>query len=225
MALLLMIEDEPGLRLTLTDRLTAEGFTVESRADGLNGLAAARQAGYDLILLDVMLPGMDGFTICRTLREEGVDTPVLMLTARGQGDDRVAGLKIGADDYLPKPFHTPELLARIEALLRRAKKEPLAENLRIGDIEIDAKAAVVRRDGQEVALSAKEYQLLRFLAQRRGEVVSRDMLLKEVWGYNATPNTRTVDVHMTWLRQKMEKDPSAPVHLVTVRGMGYRFDG
>jgi DNA-binding response OmpR family regulator len=225
MALLLMIEDEPGLRLTLTDRLTAEGFTVESRADGLNGLAAARQAGYDLILLDVMLPGMDGFTICRTLREEGVDTPVLMLTARGQVDDRVAGLKIGADDYLPKPFHTPELLARIEALLRRAKKEPLAENLRIGDIEIDAKAAVVRRDGQEVALSAKEYQLLRFLAQRRGEVVSRDMLLKEVWGYNATPNTRTVDVHMTWLRQKMEKDPSAPVHLVTVRGMGYRFDG
>jgi DNA-binding response OmpR family regulator len=188
-------------------------------------LAAARQAGYDLILLDVMLPGMDGFTICRTLREEGVDTPVLMLTARGQVDDRVAGLKIGADDYLPKPFHTPELLARIEALLRRAKKEPLAENLRIGDIEIDAKAAVVRRDGQEVALSAKEYQLLRFLAQRRGEVVSRDMLLKEVWGYNATPNTRTVDVHMTWLRQKMEKDPSAPVHLVTVRGMGYRFDG
>ena len=225
MALLLMIEDEPGLRLTLTDRLTAEGFSVESRADGISGLAAARQTGYDLILLDVMLPGMDGFTICRTLRDEGVDTPVLMLTARGQVDDRVAGLKIGADDYLPKPFHTPELLARIEALLRRAKKEPLAENLRIGDIEIDARAAVVRREGQEVALSAKEYQLLRFLAQRRGEVVSREQLLKEVWGYHATPNTRTVDVHMTWLRQKMEKDPSAPVHLVTVRGMGYRFDG
>ena len=225
MALLLMIEDEPGLRLTLTDRLTAEGFSVESRADGISGLAAARQTGYDLILLDVMLPGMDGFTICRTLRDEGVDTPVLMLTARGQVDDRVAGLKIGADDYLPKPFHTPELLVRIEALLRRAKKEPLAENLRIGDIEIDARAAVVRRDGQEVALSAKEYQLLRFLAQRRGEVVSREQLLKEVWGYHATPNTRTVDVHMTWLRQKMEKDPSAPVHLVTVRGMGYRFDG
>ena len=225
MALLLMIEDEPGLRLTLTDRLTAEGFTVESRADGLSGLEAARRAGYDLILLDVMLPGMDGFTICRTLRDEGVDTPVLMLTARGQVDDRVAGLKLGADDYLPKPFHTPELLARIEALLRRAKKEPLAENLRVGDIEIDARAAVVRREGQEVALSAKEYQLLRFLAQRRGEVVSREVLLKEVWGYTATPNTRTVDVHMTWLRQKIEKDPSAPVHLVTVRGMGYRFDG
>lgn len=225
MALLLMIEDEPGLRLTLTDRLTAEGFTVESRADGLSGLEAARRAGYDLILLDVMLPGMDGFTICRTLRDEGVDTPVLMLTARGQVDDRVAGLKLGADDYLPKPFHTPELLARIEALLRRAKKEPLAENLRVGDIDIDARAAVVRREGQEVALSAKEYQLLRFLAQRRGEVVSREVLLKEVWGYTATPNTRTVDVHMTWLRQKIEKDPSAPVHLVTVRGIGYRLDG
>ena len=225
MALLLLIEDEPGLRLTLTDRLTAEGFTVESRAEGLSGLEAARRAGYDLILLDVMLPGMDGFTICRTLRDEGVDTPILMLTARGQVDDRVAGLKIGADDYLPKPFHTPELLARIEALLRRAKKDPLAENLRFGEIEIDAKAAIVRKNGQELVLSAKEYQLLRFLAQRRGEVVTRDVLLKEVWGYHSTPLTRTVDVHMTWLRQKLENDPSQPAYLITVRGMGYRFDG
>jgi two-component system, OmpR family, alkaline phosphatase synthesis response regulator PhoP len=224
MALLLLIEDEPGLRMTLTDRLIAEGYSVESRADGLLGLEAARQAGYDLILLDVMLPGMDGFSICRTLRDEGVDTPVLMLTARGQVDDRVAGLKIGADDYLPKPFHTPELLARIEALLRRAKKEPLAENMRFGDIEIDAKAAIVRKSGVEVALSSKEYQLLRFLVQRRGEVVTRDLLLKEVWGYHSMPNTRTVDVHMTWLRQKLESDPSQPVHLVTVRGIGYRFD-
>ena len=225
MALLLLIEDEPGLRLTLTDRLTAEGFTVESRAEGLSGLEAARRAGYDLILLDVMLPGMDGFTICRTLRDEGVDTPILMLTARGQVDDRVAGLKIGADDYLPKPFHTPELLARIEALLRRARKDPMAENLRFGEIEIDAKAAIVRKNGQEVMLSAKEYQLLRFLARRRGEVVTRDVLLKEVWGYHSTPLTRTVDVHMTWLRQKLENDPSQPAHLITVRGMGYRFDG
>ncbi len=225
MALLLLIEDEPGLRLTLTDRLTAEGFTVECRAEGLSGLEAARRAGYDLILLDVMLPGMDGFTICRTLRDEGVDTPILMLTARGQVDDRVAGLKIGADDYLPKPFHTPELLARIEALLRRARKDPLAETLRFGEIEIDAKAAIVRKNGQELVLSAKEYQLLRFLAQRRGEVVTRDVLLKEVWGYHSTPLTRTVDVHMTWLRQKLEDDPSQPAHLITVRGMGYRFDG
>lgn len=225
MALLLMIEDEPGLRMTLSDRLAAEGYQVETRSDGLAGLAAAREAGYDLILLDVMLPGMDGFTICRTLRDEGVDTPVLMLTARGQVDDRVTGLRIGADDYLPKPFHTPELLARIDALLRRARKEPLPENLRFGEIEIDAKAAVVRKNGQEVTLSAKEFQLLRFLVQRRGEVVTRETLLREVWGYNATPNTRTVDVHMTWLRQKLERDPSAPMHLVTVRGIGYRFDG
>jgi len=225
MSLLLLIEDEPGLRLTLTDRLIAEGFSVESRADGLLGLEAARGAGYDLILLDVMLPGMDGFAICRTLRAEGVDTPILMLTARGQVDDRVAGLKLGADDYLPKPFHTPELLARIEALLRRAKKEPLAESMRIGDIEIDAKAAIVRKGGHEVALSAKEYQLLRFLLQRRGEVVTRETLLKEVWGYHSMPNTRTVDVHMTWLRQKLERDPSQPAFLVTVRGMGYRLDG
>jgi DNA-binding response OmpR family regulator len=225
MALLLLIEDEPGLRLTLTDRLAAEGYSVESRADGVSGLAAARQAGYDLILLDVMLPGLDGFTVCRTLRDEGVDTPVLMLTARGQVDDRVAGLKLGADDYLPKPFHTPELLARIEALLRRAKKDPLAENVRAGDIEIDARAAIVRKKGLEVQLSAKEYQLLRYLVQRRGEVIGRDTLLKEVWGYHATTNTRTVDVHMTWLRQKIEDDPGSPAHLVTVRGIGYRFDG
>lgn len=224
MALLLLIEDEPGLRMTLTDRLEAEGFSVATRADGLLGLEAARSAGYDLILLDVMLPGMDGFTICRTLRAEGVDTPILMLTARGQVDDRVAGLKMGADDYLPKPFHTPELLARIEALLRRANKEPAAESLQFGNIEIDARAAVVRKDGGEVALSAKEYQLLRFLAQRMGEVVTRETLLREVWGYNSTPNTRTVDVHMTWLRQKLEADPSQPAHLLTVRGIGYRLD-
>lgn len=225
MALLLLIEDEPGLRMTLGDRLSAEGFTVETRADGLTGLEAARQAGFDLILLDVMLPGMDGFALCRTLREEGVDTPVLMLTARGHVDDRVAGLKLGADDYLPKPFHTPELLARIEALLRRAKKEPPAENVKFGDVEMDARAAVVRRGGVELALSAKEYQLLRYMAQHRGEVVTRETLLREVWGYAATPNTRTVDVHMTWLRQKVERDPAQPAYLVTVRGMGYRFDG
>ncbi len=225
MPLLLLIEDEPGLRLTLTDRLVAEGYSVESRADGLTGLEAARMAGFDLILLDVMLPGMDGFTLCRTLRDEGVDTPVLMLTARGQVDDRVAGLKIGADDYLPKPFHTPELLARIEALLRRAKKEPLGEHFRFGDVEIDAKAAIVRRAGSEVVLSAKEYQLLCFLVQHPGEAVTRETLLKEVWGYHATTNTRTVDVHMTWLRQKIEANPAEPVHLVTVRGIGYRLDG
>lgn len=221
---LLLIEDEPGLRLTLTDRLSAEGHTVESRAEGLSGLAAARQSGYDLILLDVMLPGIDGFEICRTLRDEGVDTPILMLTARSHVDDRVAGLKLGADDYLGKPFHTPELLARIEALLRRARKEPPAETIRFGDIEIDAKAAIVRKAGLEVSLSTKEYQLLRFLADRKGEAVTRETLLRDVWGYSTGTNTRTVDVHMTWLRQKLESDPSQPVHLVTVRGIGYRLD-
>ncbi len=224
MALILLIEDEPGLRLTLTDRLTAEGYSVVSRPDGPSGLDAARQAGYDLILLDVMLPGLDGFSLCRTLRDEAIDTPVLMLTARGQVDDRVTGLKLGADDYLPKPFHTPELLARMEALLRRARKSPPAEPVRFGDIEIDARAAIVRRNGAEVALSAKEYQLLLYLTAHKGQAVTRETLLKEVWGYHATPNTRTVDVHMTWLRQKLESDPSQPVHLVTVRGIGYRFD-
>jgi DNA-binding response OmpR family regulator len=224
MAILLLIEDEPGIRLTLTDRLTAEGHTVETRADGPSGLDAARRSGYDLILLDVMLPGLNGFTICKTLREEGVDTPILMLTARGQVDDRVTGLRLGADDYLTKPFHTPELLARIDALLRRARKEPHGEHLRFGDLEIDARAALVRKAGREVPLSAKEYQLLCYLARRAGEVVPRETLLTEVWGYNAATNTRTVDVHMTWLRQKIEENPSEPRHLVTVRGIGYRFD-
>lgn len=225
MPYLLLIEDEPGLRLTLTDRLLAEGYSVESRIEGLSGLEAARQSGFDLILLDVMLPGVDGFTLCRTLRAEGVTTPILMLTARGQVDDRVAGLQIGADDYLPKPFHFPELIARIEALLRRTRKEPPPTNVRFGQIEIDSRAAIVRKGGTEVALSAKEYQLMRFLVERRGEAVARETLLKEVWGYHAGTNTRTVDVHMTWLRQKLEPDASQPIHFVTVRGIGYRFDG
>ncbi len=225
MALILIVEDEAGLRLTLTDRLKAEGYLVESREDGIAGLDAARARGYDLILLDVMLPGLDGFRVCQTLREEGVDTPVIMLTARGNVGDRITGLKSGADDYLPKPFHMQELLLRMEAILRRTKKEALAENVRFGLIEIDAKAAVVRRGGVEVTLSAKEYQLMRYLVERPGEVVNRETLLREVWGYNATPNTRTVDVHMTWLRQKLEADPATPAHFVTVRGIGYRFDG
>jgi DNA-binding response OmpR family regulator len=224
MALILIVEDEPGLRLTLTDRLSAEGYVVESREDGIAGLDAARARGYDLILLDVMLPGLDGFRVCQTLREEGVDTPVIMLTARGNVGDRITGLKSGADDYLPKPFHMQELLLRMEAILRRTRKEALAANVRFGDIEIDAKAAVVRRKGAEVTLSAKEYQLMRFLVERPGAVVGRETLLREVWGYNATPNTRTVDVHMTWLRQKLEADPATPAHFVTVRGIGYRFD-
>jgi two-component system, OmpR family, alkaline phosphatase synthesis response regulator PhoP len=225
MALVLIVEDEAGLRLTLTDRLTAEGYRVESRADGDAGYEAARARGYDLILLDVMLPGRDGFALAKALREEGIDTPVLMLTARGQVDDRITGLRSGADDYLAKPFHMQELLLRMEAILRRTRKEELPQNVRFGMIEVDAKAAVVRKNGDEVTLSAKEYQLMRYLVQRKGEVVSRETLLKDVWGYGSTPNTRTVDVHMTWLRQKLEADPSTPSHFVTVRGLGYRFDG
>lgn len=224
MALILIVEDEPGLRLTLTDRLKAEGYVVETRGDGIAGLDAARAHGYDLILLDVMLPGIDGFQVCEKLREEGIDTPIIMLTARGNVGDRITGLKAGADDYLPKPFHMQELLLRMEAILRRTRKEALSANVRFGAIEIDAKAAIVRRDGAEVTLSAKEYQLMRYLVERPGEVVNRETLLREVWGYNATPNTRTVDVHMTWLRQKLEADPATPAHFVTVRGIGYRFD-
>ncbi|MBM3784769.1 MAG: response regulator transcription factor [Acidobacteria bacterium] len=223
--MVLIVEDEPGLRLTLSDRLVAEGFRVETRLDGVSGLEAARAGGFDIILLDVMLPGRSGFEVCASLREDGIDTPVVMLTARGQVDDRITGLRAGADDYVAKPFHMEELLLRMEAILRRTKLEPLSSNVRFGDIEVDAKAAIVRRNGTELTLSAKEYQLMRYLVEKKGEVVARETLLKEVWGYNATPNTRTVDVHMTWLRAKLEADPSQPVHFVTVRGHGYRFDG
>jgi len=226
---ILLVEDEPGLVLTLTDRLMSEGYDVESEGDAVRGLAQGSTGNFDLILLDVMLPGGSGFDVCRTLRQRGVQTPILMLTARGQVVDRVVGLKLGADDYLVKPFEMAELLARIEALLRRgatpASAAPIGETFRFGDISIDFRKAEVMKSGQSIDLSAREFKLLRYFVEHRGAALSRDELLNEVWGYNAMPSTRTVDVHVAWLRQKIEPNPRHPQFILTVHGMGYKFAG
>ncbi len=223
---LLLIEDEPGLVLTLTDRLTSEDYHVETALDGELGLARAAGEPFDLILLDVMLPKKNGFDVCRDLRQQGVVTPILMLTARGQVVDKVVGLKLGADDYLTKPFEMIELLARIEALMRRV---PAAQHTpdayQFGDVRIDFRRAEVERGGAPVEVSAKEFQLLRYFVEHAGAVLSREELLNKVWGYAALPTTRTVDVHVSWLRQKLEANPRHPQHILTVHGLGYKFVG
>ena len=226
-ARVLLVEDEPGLQLALTDRLIAEGYRVETAADGDTAVRRAGGEPFDVIILDVMLPGRDGFDVARTVRQQGVQTPILMLTARTQVVDRVVGLKLGADDYLTKPFEMMELLARIEALLRRA---PTAsgvslERFQFGNVLVDARKAEVSRDGALVELSAKEFHLLRYFIEHRGATISREELLTEVWGYQATPSTRTVDVHVAWLRQKLEPHPRVPQYIITVHGLGYKFLG
>ena len=222
---LLLVEDEPNLVMTLTDRLVAEGYEVEAVGHAAAALERGAAAAHDLILLDVMLPGGNGFDICRTLRQRGVRAPILMLTARGQVVDRVVGLKLGADDYLVKPFDMAELLARIEALLRRAPAAATAtsDGFRFADVTIDFRRAEVSRNGQPIELSAREYKLLRYFVEHEGATISRDELLNQVWGYHAMPSTRTVDVHIAWLRQKLETNPRHPQHLLTVHGLGYKF--
>jgi two-component system alkaline phosphatase synthesis response regulator PhoP len=223
---LLLVEDEPGLVMTLTDRLLAEGYEVESATTAPTGLELASGGGFDAILLDVMLPGGNGLDVCRTLRQRGVQTPILMLTAKGQVVDRVVGLKLGADDYLVKPFEMAELLARIEALLRRsaaAAAAPVGDTFRFADVAIDFRRAEVTKAGQMLDLSAREFKLLRYFVEHRGAALTRDELLNEVWGYNAMPSTRTVDVHVAWLRQKLEDNPRHPQYIITVHGLGYKF--
>jgi two-component system, OmpR family, alkaline phosphatase synthesis response regulator PhoP len=224
---LLIIEDEPGLVLTLTDRLGREGYRVESASDGEVGLLRALDEPFDLILLDVMLPGRNGLDVLRDLRQQGVDTPVIMLTARGQVVDKVVGLKLGADDYLAKPFEMMELLARVEARLRRPvpKDTVDADAYRFGAVQVDFRKAEATRDGRPLELSAREYRLLRYFIEHRGATISRDELLNQVWGYNAMPNTRTVDVHVAWLRQKIEPNPRHPQYVLTAHGLGYKFVG
>jgi len=223
----LLIEDEAGLRLTLTDRLTSEGYAVDSASDGQSGLERAASGAYDLIVLDVMLPRMNGFDVCREVRRRGVTAPILMLTARGQVVDKVVGLKLGADDYLTKPFEMPELMARLEALLRRrpSAARPGGEAYRFGDVVVDFRRAEVTRGGQLVDLSAREFKLLRHFIEHRGATLSRDELLTEVWGYDEMPLTRTVDVHVAGLRQKIEANPKAPEYILTMHGLGYKFAG
>jgi len=223
---LLLIEDEPGLVRTLTDRLRSEGYEVQSASAGPTGLDRATRERWDVILLDVMLPGASGFDICRDLRQRSVTTPVIMLTARGQIVDKVLGLKLGADDYITKPFDLMELSARIEVQLRRATAATNGpQQYRFGVIEVDFRKAEVTRSGQQIELSAREYLLLKYLIEHREATITRDQLLNEVWGYHAMPSTRTVDVHVAWLRQKIEPNPKHPQYLLTVHGMGYKFIG
>jgi two-component system alkaline phosphatase synthesis response regulator PhoP len=221
---ILLVEDEPGLRKILCDRIRDEGFKVETACDGIEGHEKIAGGLFDLIVLDVMLPRKSGLDLCRDLRQDGINTPILMLTARTQTFDKVVGLKIGADDYLTKPFEMPELLARIEALLRRPALKTPSCVLRFGTIRFDSRRAELWRDGKQVPLSAREFQLLRYFAEHRGEALTRDELLQAVWGYDSAPSTRTVDVHVAWLRQKLEEDPKQPKRIVTVHGIGYRFD-
>lgn len=223
---ILLVEDEPGLVMTLGDRLRSEGYHVESAGDGQTGLDMAGDGSFDLIILDVMLPQKSGIEVCRDLRQRGISTAILMLTARGQTVDKVVGLKIGADDYLTKPFEMMELLARVEALLRRAPAYGGAGNVyQFGSIRMDLRRTEVVRHGKPVTLSAKEFQLLRYLAEHRGTTVSRETLLSEVWGYGGVTSSRTVDVHIAWLRQKLEDDPRQPQWILTVHGMGYKLAG
>ncbi|HEY0429325.1 MAG TPA: response regulator transcription factor [Pyrinomonadaceae bacterium] len=223
----LLVEDEEGLILTLTDRLQSEGFAVKSATDGEAGFALASSENFDLIILDVMLPKKNGYDVCRDLRRKGISTPVLMLTAKGETIDKVLGLKLGADDYLTKPFEVIELLARIEALLRRSPNtnQNSSESFRFGDVSIDFSRAEVLKLGESIELSAMEFKLLQFLIENRGRVHSRNQLLDEVWGYDAMPSTRTVDVHIAWLRQKLESNPKYPQFIQTVHGFGYKFVG
>lgn len=232
---ILVVDDEVSLQETLTYKLEKEGYQVEVAGDGLTALELARSTNPDLIILDVMLPGMDGFEVCRTLRQE-TNIPVLMLTARDDEIDRVVGLEVGADDYLPKPFSMRELIARVKALLRRvrlireevgtaAQEVNLPQIMTFGDLEIDMTRREVRLNGVVVPCKPKEYDLLTFMGQHKGRVLTREMILERVWGWGFMGDSRTVDVHIRWLREKIEPIPENPQRIVTVRGAGYRFEG
>lgn len=222
---ILLIEDEPGLVITVTDLLAGAGYEVDSAADGESGLAKALARHFDLIILDVMLPKKSGLDVCRDLRQKGADIAILMLTAKTQVIDRVVGLKLGADDYLTKPFDPSELLARVEALLRRVQKENRipVRTFQFGDVAVDFERGEVRVGVRPVSLAAKELQLLRYLVDNRERVVPREEILQNVWEYNSDVSSRTIDVHVVWLRQKLEKNPQLPEHIRTIRGKGYRF--
>ncbi len=224
---ILFVEDEIGFAVGVRDRLEAEGYRVEWARTGTAGYEAARSQTFDLIVLDVMLPGRNGFDVCRDLRRDGVNTPVLMLTARGEVADRVVGLKLGADDYVQKNCEPIELMARIEALLRRTSgaRPALGESVAFGDVKVDRSRHEVTRKGKKVVLSPVEFRLLEYLLDRRGAVVSREELLENVWGLDGQTMSRTVDVHIAGLRKKIEDDSRYPRHLLTVKGAGYKLAG
>ncbi|MDP2320258.1 MAG: response regulator transcription factor [Acidobacteriota bacterium] len=225
---ILVIEDEPQMRLGLRDNLELEGYEVETAADGDEGLQKAGTFSPDLVILDVMLPKKNGFDVCRDLRARSVGTPIVMLTARSAETDKVLGLELGADDYVTKPFSITELLARVRAVLRRSGAgavKPAADVMRIGDIEIDFKLHQARRGKVRIEFTAREFDLLRYFVLHTGQVVTREQILNEVWGYEEFPTTRTIDNFVAKLRQKIEKSPHAPEHILTIHGSGYKFVG
>ena len=224
----LIVEDEEAILLALEDDLRAEGYEVASATDGPGGLSMAENQDYDLIILDIMLPGMNGFEVCKRLRQAEVTTPILILTAKSQEIDKVLGLELGADDYVTKPFGRRELLARVKAILRRGTSPPTEtelESCRFGDVEVDFRRYVVRKDGRAVHLTSREYALLRFLVEHSDDVVGRSEILDQVWGDAASVYPRTVDTHVGRLRKKLEDDPKNPRYIVGIRGVGYRFAG
>jgi two-component system alkaline phosphatase synthesis response regulator PhoP len=222
---LFLIEDDPGLTRALKDFLGSEGYNVEVATDGAVALDIALAEYFDLIILDVMLPTLGGFEVCRELRARDIDTPVLMLTARDRVNDKILGFRCGADDYLTKPFDMNELCVRLEALIRRSSKsERDITRYVFGNLQVDLAELQILKDGRKIELSEREGRLLRYLIRHRRTVISRDTLLEHVWGYNTMPYTRTVDVHILRLRQKIEEDPRSPKFIITVHGLGYRFD-
>lgn len=224
MSRILLIEDEPDIALGLSMDLEAEGHTVDTVADGLTASRQGRESRYDLILLDVMLPRRDGFEVLRDLRRAGVQTPVLMLTARAQEAEKVMGLELGADDYVTKPFSPRELRARVKALLRRAPASNNTTTIRFGDCELDPAKPELRRNGQPVEMTALEFRLLETLLQNPGRVLTRDRLIELVWGPDTNVTDRVIDTHIVKLRRKVEADPANPRLIVSVRGLGYRLD-
>ncbi len=225
---ILIVEDDPAMAVALKDGIEFEGYNVAHANDGLNGLKLARESEPDLIILDVMLPKMSGLDICKTLRSEGNETPIIMLTARGQEIDKILGLKLGADDYVTKPFSFMELLARMETILRRANKPMEAKGMgthSFGDISVDFNKHEATKGDVDLKMSPREFLLLEFFIKNKGKIVTRDQLLDAVWGYESIPFTRTVDAHIAKLRKKIEDDPSDPRYLVTVHRMGYKFTG
>ena len=228
---IVVIEDDPTLREALRYNLVSEGYEIETAEEGIAGLEIARDSGVELVLLDLMLPGMSGLDVCRSLRQGGSVVPILMLTARDTELDRVVGLEVGADDYITKPFSMRELLARVASTLRRIEMDHSAaahldeqEILEFDSLTIDIGKRQVSVDGEQVELRLREFDLLAYLASRPGRPFTRDTLLSDVWGYDYLGNSRTVDVHIRWLRMKIEREPSHPTRLVTSRGVGYRFE-
>ncbi|HUQ99612.1 MAG TPA: response regulator transcription factor [Gemmatimonadaceae bacterium] len=227
MTRVLVVEDNADLAFAVTTALQSEGFDVAVAATGPEGVARGRERDADLIILDLMLPGFDGYRVIRTLRGDGIETPILVLTARGEEADKVKGLRLGADDYVTKPFGAMELLARVDAILRRSRLSPPVPAVidRFGDLEVNRAARTIKRNGDPVALTPKEFDLLIALMDRAGAVISRGELLTALWGYQQDVSTRTVDSHVSELRAKLEPNPTQPVHIITVRKTGYRFEG